>query len=165
MTIFKQLRNNARTWWHHSDLRKRGAHKEARSLEHKSIRQTIKHLRDAKAYGGYLSLAGAQWSLTIYEHAPNWTSSKQTYSVQGYYSADDSCYLENACKLLDIPTLDSRAIDENERVSFALKMPLIARTKDFKDESPMHSLSYVSIETYVKLAAKYKGFKSMGVSL
>lgn len=163
MTILNQLRNNARLWWHHSDLRKRGQVKEARTLEHKSVRSTLKNLRDAVTHGGYLSLAGAQWSLNVFEHAPEWTTSKQTYSVSGYYGVDNTCYIENACKLLNIPVLDSRGIDEGKRVQFAITMPMIGRAKGFKDESPVNSMSYVSINTWVRLASEYQGFKCIGV--
>lgn len=50
-SIYRALRHDAKNWWYHAQLRRLGDTKKARELEHKSLRNNIKDLREAMLHG------------------------------------------------------------------------------------------------------------------
>lgn len=64
-SVFRALRSDAREWWYHKDLRKRGQISEARQREHDSLRSNVRSLRQAIANGSFLTIGrtgGAAYS-------------------------------------------------------------------------------------------------------
>ena len=51
-TIYALLDHNARRWWYHIELRKRGKVAEARRRERQSIRENVRTLHQALENGG-----------------------------------------------------------------------------------------------------------------
>lgn len=52
--VARLLRLDSKVWWYHRELRQRGQAAEARTLEHKNVRDHIRMLRSAKECGGFL---------------------------------------------------------------------------------------------------------------
>jgi len=120
--IYKTLNQEAKNWWWHKDLRKRGQLKEARFREQRHILNNVESLRDVLQFGGALMLGNAGWSLKTCEHPSKYSDNSSTSSVlSGYYNHNDQCYFEPICLKLGIPIIDTRQIDRFK----ACTMPLL----------------------------------------
>ena len=128
--IYRTLNNEAKNWWYHLELRKKGHIVEARKRERGAIKNKIKNLRKILEVGGYLSLGNAGWTLHSNSFKTSDTSS-QSFSVQGYYDLNKYCYLEDICKQLGIVVVDTRNID-----------PFIAVNRPMKNFNEGYSTDY-----------------------
>lgn len=152
MSILKLLRNEAKMWWYHSDLRRQGSAKKARTLEHESVRNTINRLRDTIKSKGYGSVGRGGYSLH-YIPSPqgNLTYGKATLSGYG----DINSPLMQVAIKLGIPVKDSTIIPD-DRIIETLKFPMVGLQEI--DSKPYNSLSYAPLShvfnLYRELGAK-----------
>lgn len=124
-TILKQ---GARSWWYHVELRKNGNHSEARRREHQSVRSSISSLRETISNGGYLSLGRGGYTLHCSAHS----------TVSGY--GCDTSATVRAAKHLGIPCIDTRTIPDS-RIYDTISLPMVALSPDEADPRPWGSLS------------------------
>ena len=98
MSIYRLLNHEAKIWWYHSQLRKQGRIAEARELERKSIRSSVKTLRLLLEQNGTLTECGDGTFITSQlRESP---SSSYTSSMGGYRSGNETV---KAAALLGIP--------------------------------------------------------------
>jgi hypothetical protein len=139
VSIFRLLRFKAKSWWYFKDLRSRGQDQEAREKEHRSLRSNIKSLREAIKNGGYLSIGRGGWTLHI----------DDGHTLHHYGGIEQPFPL--ACKLLNIPIIDSTSIPD-DLISQVISFPCIAIRRD--DEGrPLDPFSYARLKD---IAGRYK---------
>lgn len=131
-TLLRALRAEARAWWYHADLRRRGNLTEARVRENRSIRDDLKTIRTAR-----LATIGRGGSTVFLSN-----NSRLTASWEMPILAHLAC-----------PVVDLRTISDDKIVRFAVSGPMV-NVDLIEDESPVHAFSYVTIETYVRLASE-----------
>lgn len=89
------LREDARAWWWHKQLRDRGDTKEARRLENEAVRKSIQYLKDAS----YFSIGRGGGTL----------HTTKSYWISGICKGAGKI---KACILLGIPGYDSTEIND-----------------------------------------------------
>lgn len=136
--IFILLRQHAKGWWYFKELRSQGKNTEAREKEHKSTRSHIDQLRETIKNGGYLSIGRGGWTLHI--------DDGHTLGHYGGIEAD----IPQACKLLNIPIIDSTTIDD-DLIVHTLSIPLVGIKRT--DQAPFHSMAYAPLKL---VAQRYK---------
>lgn len=129
-TIYALLNNEAKAWWYHLELRRKGQHVEARRRERDSIKSKVETLRAAEL----MTIGRGGWSV----HCPTW-------SLQG--DGDSEPYA-TICRRLGVPVVDSRAapIDRVARASISGPMPAIGRKPD---PAPWRSFDYAPLSAYL----------------
>ncbi len=101
MNAFRAIRQSARDWWYHRELRAQGQHEEATKREHRSCRDSVKTLRTALKSGGFLSIG--RGGVTLYVDANT--------RVEGY-CADSGDAL--AARLMGIPWVDTTTVPDED---------------------------------------------------
>lgn len=118
--LYRAIRDDARQWWYHAQLRQQGQVEEARKREIKSTRETIRNLRRAKEAGGYLTL-NRLGGATLHVD--------QDVSVSG---------LHDGCRWVAKQTLRTIRLDGTsyEQVLAFLRLPLIVTDDDPREPEP-----------------------------
>lgn len=129
-TLLRALRAEARAWWYHADLRRQGNLTEARVRENRSIRDDLKTIRTAR-----FATIGHGGSTIFLD--------KQSRITAGWEL--------NILKHLACPVVDLRAIPMSELIRFSVSGPMV-NVDLTEDESPVHAFSFVTVETYIRLA-------------
>jgi hypothetical protein len=124
--LYRILDEDARRWWYHKELRRRGAVAEARRRERASIRHSLDTLREALA-GGYLAIGRGGWTLHV--------SDNRRVEHYGGITAPTP----RACLLLGIPVLDSTTVPDDRLVDL-IRLPMVGIQRT--SARPWGSLSF-----------------------
>lgn len=106
--LYSLLHQDARSWWYHAQLRRRGELDEARVKEREQVREQIKSLRLALENGGYATIArsGGNYTLTVGDG----------HTVSGHNER-----IIISAYLVGLPVLDFRSVDD---VGAIMSMPM-----------------------------------------
>lgn len=96
-TIYAQLNHEAKVWWYHAELRRRGKTQEGRRRERESIRGSVALLRGLLGTRGHL-----QWGKDGCYHSSEIPTKDGSYTqhLGGYRSGQDTV---EAARRLGIP--------------------------------------------------------------
>lgn len=114
------LNRKAKAWWYHRQLREYGNIAEARRGEHRSLRDTVRTLRDGLRNGGFITIGRGGWSFHYAEGC----------TLSGYGGDEDDETIQAAIAL-GIPVCDSRTVpDERICETVGFPMPGLSRSGD-----------------------------------
>ncbi len=153
--LLSLLRQDARRWWYHAQLRSRGEVDEARKRERDQVRDQIKELRLALVNGGYATIAnsGGTYTLTVGDG----------HTVSGHNER-----IVLSAYLVGLPVLDFRNVDDIGAI-ITMPMPVIGNAMYWRDSiiNDMARLGdrYPTSMSYVYIADYFERAKAIGATI
>lgn len=138
-TVYKILDDAARSWWYHRQLRERGEHELARTLERKSILSRVHTLRACLENDGFAMNSRGGW--TIYYS--QW--GKLTHCYPGMNTPMMRC-----CLRLGIPVCDSTTIPESIIIK-VVGLPMASLNPGPEPVNGYGSMSFAPVSYVFKL--------------
>jgi hypothetical protein len=143
--LYSILNDQAKRWWYHRLLRKRGEVQEAREREREAILEDVHVLRAALENGGFLINSWGGWTL-------HYDGRKRLHSsFPGLVAA-----IPQACLLLGVPAVDLTTIPE-DRIKDIFKLPSPDLLYDPEPEEGYHPFQHAPfgyvVSLYVELGA------------
>ncbi len=138
-TLYTLLDHNARRWWYHLELRKRGQIAEARRRERQSIRENIRTLRQARDNGGFLIIGRHGWTLYL----ARW------HTLRSHYPGIEQPFPQ-CCLLLGIPIIDTTTIPDRD-LGQTLRFPIANIHPDPEPPGGYRALDHAPIAHVARL--------------
>lgn len=139
MSTLALVRERARSWWYHAELRERGQLEEARKREHKSTRDLIRGLRTAQKNGGYVSIA--EYGASFHPH-----DDRRTTGING------DVYKELA-RRLGLLVVDKRPVAMTVSLSYNAPIPRIDASR--ADDPPYNGWKFCPLEYWIDYWAEH----------